>query len=101
MKAQVLRIALYDRRALPVGVTLYLELSRKEHERLRRLAHAKEQPMSAVITQAIERLIRRGGSRPGRKKEIAGRDAGATRNAGATRKRKALPSAERTPRRKK
>jgi len=95
MKAQVLRIALYDRRALPVGVTLYLELSRKEHERLRRLAHAKGQPMSAVITQAIERLIRRGGSRPGRKKEIAGRDAGATR------KRKALPSGERTPPRKK
>lgn len=97
MKAQVLRIALYDRRALPVGVTLYLELSRKEHERLRRLAHAKGQPMSAIITQAIERLIRRGGSRPGRKK-ITGRDAGATRNAGATRKRKVLPSGERTPR---
>jgi len=95
MEALVLRIALYDRRALPVGVTLYLELSRKEHERLRRLAHAKGQPMSAVITQAIERLIRRGGSRPGRKKEIAGRDAGATR------KRKALPSGERTPPRKK
>ena len=95
MKALVLRIGLYDRRALAMGVTLYLQLSRKEHERLRRLAQAKGQPMSAMITQAIERLIRKRGTKPGRKKEITGRDAGATR------KRKALLSGERTPRKKK
>jgi hypothetical protein len=95
MKAQVLRIGLFDRRALPMGVMLYIELNRKEHERLRRLAHAKGEPMSAIIRQAIERLIRRGGSRPAPKKEVTGRDAGATR------KRKALLSGERTLRRKK